>query len=465
MRATLVQIEQSSSRAHLRAAHEALDGLEAESAVELELGSPLHPRTPGQFSAWLQLVLTWGQNFHTRHLRLTDEALTRIRTGADLSDIEVVAVTLATVVRNPDGSDVTAEIAPLVRDVLEQRDVLTTHSGDGDEKSASLLLASQTFTNATSPELHAPWESRLAIEETARTLYHDVWAPTSAPRTLRTPLVEFGEEAVPEKSPNHITRTRVPDRHPSPPKDGLFVNLGRRAPQPRGFALDWATAVRAQAKPLHDEIGEILFELIQNTQWHATSWPGGRTGANCRAIHFREFGFTREQLREAETFDPHFVAYARAVANFAREHVARPIERARFGAVTIVDSGAGLARSVALSLGEEHLLTSQTEVNYLIKALSKSLKVRRADMGNIGLTRVQQSLTNLRGFMSIRTGTVEILRDFASRPFEPVAKFAGPPPAALFLDWVPENHDDFEVGPRIGTAVTVVYPVDFEGRG
>jgi len=229
------------------------------------------------------------------------------------------------------------------------------------------------------------------------------------------------------------------------------------------MAYELATAVRQQPKPLHDVVGEILFELIQNTEWHATKWPGGRTGANCRVIHFREFSFTRDQLREAEKFDPHFVAYVRTVANFALERQ-KHITHVRFGAATIVDSGAGLARSVALSLDEEHLLDNRTEVGYLIRALNKSLKVRRADMGNIGLTRVQQSLTNLRGFMSIRTGTVEILRDFATRPFEQLPEIAGPIPRALFLDWVPDNNEDFYVGPRLGTAVTVVYPVDLEGR-
>lgn len=459
---TQIQLEQTSSRSQLRELHETLAALDADAVVALNIGSELHPRTPGQFSAWLQLVLTWGQNFHNRQLHLTAATISRTGEAAALSDIEVLAVTLASSVHGPDGGDITDDLQQRVRDVLVERNVLTEHAGDGDGTSWSLLLASHTFSNKTSVELHAPWEGKLAIEETARTLYHDVWPSPTPPHALRPVMVEFGEEAVPPSQPTHVTRELVPEGHPKP-RDGVFVNLGRRAPQPRGMAYELATAVRQQPKPLHDEVGEILFELVQNTEWHATRWPGGRTGANCRVVHFREFSFTREQLREAEEFDPHFVAYVRTVANFALERQ-KHIARVRFGAATIVDSGAGLARSVALSLDEEHLLSNHTEVGYLIKALNKSLKVRRADMGNIGLTRVQQSLTNLRGFMSIRTGTVEILRDFATRPFEQLPEIAGPIPPALFLDWVPEDNDDFYVGPRLGTAVTVVYPVDLEGR-
>ncbi|WP_295777172.1 hypothetical protein [uncultured Microbacterium sp.] len=451
---THIQLTHATTRSQLRDAHETLAALDADATVALHLGSGLRPRTPSQFSAWTQLVLTWGQDFASTELHLTGDTVTRACDASALSDIEVLAITLAASIYGPGSEDVADELRVAVRAVLEQRDLLTEHTGDGDDPSWSLLLASHTFSNRTSPELHASWDGKLAIEETARTLYHDVWPSSTPPYALRPALAEFGEMALPAGSPTRVIRGS---------EDSPYLTLGRRAPQPRGLAYDLATAVRQQPKPLHDEMGEILFELVQNTQWHATKYPGGRTGANCRLIHFHEFSFTREQLREAEGFDPHFVAYVRTVANFALKRQ-KHIDHVRFGAMTIVDSGAGLARSVALSLEEEHLLDPTTEIGYLIKALNKSLKVRRADMGNIGLTRVQQSLTNLRGYMSIRTGTVEIRRDFASNPFEQISEVAGAIPPALFLDWVPKKPEDFYVGPRLGTAVTVAYPVDLEGR-
>lgn len=454
-----IRLEPSTTRSELRDAHELIAAGDG-AAVTLVLGDNLHALTPGQFSAWMQLVLTWGQDVNGRRLEITEVTLERVRSRAPLSDIEVLAILLAETVVAAD-EDVTRDVHSPIRDVLAQRNVLTPHHGDGGRETLSLLLAAHTFSNRTSPDLHAPWEGELAVEETARTLYHDIWPLHSAPNALRAPLLEFGEVAIPTREPTHITRWAATERAANGEVQP-FVSLGARAPRVRGVALSLATEVRQQPKPLHDEVGEMLFELVQNTEWHAAKWAGGRTGANCRAVTFREHSYNRDQLRAAEDFDPNFVAYVRAAADYAQERVGQRVERAIFGSVTVIDSGVGLARSVALSLDEEHLLSSETEIRYLIAALSKNLKRRRVDLGNIGLARVQQSLTNLNGFMSLRTGTVELLRNFVANPFEPLPERAQKAPPPLILDWIPPRETDFVVGPRLGTAVTVVYPVDFE---
>jgi len=224
-----------------------------------------------------------------------------------------------------------------------------------------------------------------------------------------------------------------------------------------------ATEVRVQLKPIHDEIGEVLFELVQNTEWHASRWIGGKTGASCRVLSFREYWYTRDQIRAAEEIDRSFARYALDVVAAAEQRCGREVQRIALGSTTVVDSGVGLAKSLALTLDEGHLYNSETEINYLRKALGKNFKVsRRFSMGAIGLIRVQQSLTNLRGFMSVRTGTVELLRNFIDRPFEPLPERPKPASPALLFDWIQPDAEDFIVGPRVGTAITVVYPVDFE---
>lgn len=453
------RLEPSATRSELREAHELIDSVHG-APVTLVLGTRLHPTTPGQYSAWMQLVLTWGQDTEDRVLKLDPHTVSRIGKREPLSDIEVIAVLLAQQVR-ASNQDVTAQVQQLVREVLVERNVLTAHTGDGEDETLSLLLAAHTFTNRTSPELHAPWEGELAIEETARTLYHDIWPLSISRPELRPPLLEFGEVALPLGTPTHITRTTAAGGRTAGTEDSS-MSLGARAPRVRGLALELATEVRQRPLPVHDEIGEILFELVQNTEWHAAKWAGGRTGANCRVVAFREYAYETGHLASAEEFDRGFVAYTRALAQSAQSRSERQITRVVLGSITIIDSGVGLARSVALSLDEEHLLSPETEIRYLIAALSKNLKRRRVDLGNIGLARVQQSLTNLGGFMSIRTGTVEILRDFVTRPFEPLLERPRKPPAPLFVDWVPTESEDFIVGPRIGTSVTIVYPVNFE---
>ncbi|WP_262002011.1 hypothetical protein [Microbacterium sp. Mcb102] len=449
-----IRLDAATTRHDLLATHRLLAAVDG-GPVALTLGDDLHPTSPGQFSAWLQLVFTWGQDTLNRVLVLPSMTVARVRHRHPLSDVELVAVLLADTIIS-DNIVVTAELQPLAKAALTERRVLTSHSGDGDGATQSLLLAAHTFTNRSSPELHAPADGRLGIEETARTLYHDLW-PSPAP--VRKPLLEFGEQARRVGDDVYVTRTLPTSDVPGTP----FRNLGSRAPQVRGLALELASKVRVRQKPLHDEVGEILFELVQNTEWHASQRAGGRTGANYRSLTFREYTYTPQTLNRAGEFDRNFAAYLRDVARDAQTESGRSITRMTFGSITVVDSGVGLARSVARSLGEEHLLNEGTEVKYLTRALAKHLKRRRVDLGNIGLARVQQSLTTLRGYMSVRTGSVEILRNFVDRPFDPVmpdvVNHAQPP---LMLDWIPLDPDDFVVGPRLGTAVTITYPVDFE---
>ncbi|MGN7948547.1 hypothetical protein ACTJKH_07365 [Microbacterium sp. 22215] len=437
----------STSRSTLREWHEQM-GVDGGADTTLTLEDILHPLTPGQYSMWMQLVLTWGQNMTGRVLELTAATLERLRSGSALSDVEIFALYLAERV-TVDGDDVTDEAKKRAREQLSARKAFSAHDGDGAETS-SILLVAQSLSNRTSPDLHSDWNGEPGVEETARTLYHDLWPTESAP--VRDPLSELSEEATPA---GNVTRTKHPVTGQAP-----FHNLSQRVPQLRGIALALATKVRQQRKPVQDEVGEILFELVQNTQWHAAHLAGGRTGANCRSFTFREYSYAPDEITAATASDPSFVGYVRDVARLAQRETGREVTRVVLGAATIIDSGVGLARSLADSLNEGHLLSEKTEISYLTAALAKNLKRRRVDLGDIGLARVQQSLTNLNGFMSIRTGTVEMLRNFVDRPFEPVDAGSTTTPS-LIVEWIPEA-GDFVVGPRLGTAVTIVYPVDFE---
>ena len=447
-----IEVTASMTRSEVRHAHHVLADASG-APVTLHLRGPFHSSAPSQYAAWMQLILTWGQDTTSRRLTLDDLTFTRFRAADDLSDIELLAVFLAEVVVH-DETDITAGVAPSARAALESRVRFTHHHGDGGDGSTSLLLAAHTFKNRTSPDLHALWEGKPAIEETARTLYHDLWPLPRAGDVLRRPFTEVGEKALPAENPTHLRRTAPAGMSP-------IVTVGERAPRARGYAAALATKHRVQDKPIHDEVGEILFELVQNTEWHAKR-AGGRTGANCRAITFREYTIHGDALDDIREFDPAFAAYARHAIERGADGDQSGVNEVTLGSATIVDSGVGLARSAALSVAEEHLLGPSTEVAYLIRALTKNLKRgRRLSLGNIGLARVQQSLTNLGGFMSIRTGTVELRRDFIGKPFEPTSNSLQKPPPALILDWMPDDESDFVIGPRLGTAVTVVYPVEY----
>lgn len=449
---TRVLLGPATTRSELRDAHTRLAEGDGESAT-LVLDDGLHSTTPGQFSAWMQMVFTWGQDVIGRNLELTAATVERFQTRTSLSDVEVFAAILAESITSG-GTDVTSDVQEAAREVLVQRDALTKHDGDGEGAMSSLLLAAHTFSNQTSPDLHARWEGKLGIEESARTLYHDIW-PSGMP--VRKPLLEFGEVTVRAGEHAYVTRRAG--------ADGQFATLAARAPQIRGLALELATTVRQQPKPVREEVGELLFELVQNTEWHAVEQSGGRTGANCRALSFREYTFDADDLDAARLYDPPFATYARSILDKVREERGHPeVHQVTLGTMTIVDSGVGLARSVAAALGEEDRLTRNTEISYLIRALSKHLRRRRFELGNIGLARVQLLLTNLSGYMTVHTGSVDILRNFVSKPFDTIdpSKPHAPAPA-LMMEWIPEDPDEFIAGPRLGTAITVAYPVEFGG--
>ncbi len=275
--------------------------------------------------------------------------------------------------------------------------------------------------------------------------------------------MEQDEQLVPEQAPTHITRTEWPVGHPLAESATPFVPLASRTLSPTGRALELATQTRVQERRISDEVGEVLFELIQNTEWHGLP-PQSGNGRGCRVVSFDVAKTSRSTLPSLPETDSYFARYAEALLD---EFAADPSvdSSVLLGVATIVDSGLGLARSAASALKQDHLFTTSNEVTYLIKALDKSVRVSRRAMGNIGLPRVQQLLSNLRGFMSIRTGQTEIHRDFLRNPFEDLARHEGRTRPSQFVDWLPETYEDFAVGPRVGTDVTIMFPVAYEKDG
>ncbi|MBA4247285.1 MAG: hypothetical protein C0444_03200 [Microbacterium sp.] len=129
--------------------------------------------------------------------------------------------------------------------------------------------------------------------------------------------------------------------------------------------------------------------------------------------------------------------------------------------VSVIDHGIGLAASAAKALNENSPGSEDEEIGYLMKALNRQFKVSSRPLGNIGLPLVQQLLTNLDGFMSIRTGRTEISRDFIKTRLElkDIAESGSRP--MRFVEWVPPSLNEFSVGDRAGAAVTFMMPVEY----
>jgi hypothetical protein len=445
--------------------HQAIESHDPTTPLVLALPGSLPDGGPSEYGLRMQAILTWGQRATRPVLRLTDyEHGDDGTVFEDATDFHLVAGSLAHGILDQSGEDVTSDLSPLLRIALASKRELPALSPAQLERGRhSIVLASHIPRQSRSLDLHVKRDNTWGIEEDARTLYHDVWREHGVAESLRDPWMEQDEQLVPERAPTHVTRTEWPAGHPLAEAGIPFTPLAKRTLSPAGRALNLATQTRVQERHISDEVGEVLFELIQNTEWHGLP-PQSGNGRGCRIVSFDVVKIERAGLSSLPETDSYFARYVEALLNELSNDLGTDAS-VLLGVATVVDSGLGLARSAAGALKQDHLFSEKNEVDYLIKALDKSVRVSRRAMGNIGLPRVQQLLSNLRGFMSIRTGRTEIHRDFVRNRFEDLSPPVGRARTSQFIDWIPDTYEDFVVGPRVGTDVTIMFPVAYEKDG
>lgn len=461
-----ITIDQHTTSSQLRTFHREI--AENSTVAEVALGYPDQYRSLGavRYGALLQAVITWASQVEDARLILPESWLEQVGSGLIASDLHLTALVLANHVNGAARGSYGASVADCITRSLAHKGAITSADFDADEGAKSIVLASHSLNYRWSPDLHLLNKSVPEIEESARSLFHDIWRTSDDARTLRSPILQLDEVALPatDPEPTHVARTAWPKRHPNQGSSIPFSPLVARTVRPRGLAeLVYARRLNRPEATLSG-IGSVLFELIQNTQWHASGPGKTRSVEGCRVFRFGEERLTRGSLAGEEATHRGFAEYVAAVLEVPRENALGAASAVTLATINIVDHGIGLAASAAASRGESDLLSPSTEVNYLRMALAKGISVNQRSMSNIGLPRVQQLLSNLDGFMLIRTGSNEIYRDFKTNPFGVTKGSHGPVKNSQFIEWVPLGDDEFDVGPRVGTAVTIVIPVDYEVR-
>lgn len=163
------------------------------------------------------------------------------------------------------------------------------------------------------------------------------------------------------------------------------------------------------------ELGKALFELVQNTHEHAlTNALGARFTHSVRGVHVRALTQPRGRL----------VASARGQNDLAEYFAAFPTggplaadDQLRFIAVTVFDSGPGLAARTLWDVGLRGSATPDQERRALLGTLRKHDTQDRDGLRGLGLTRVQRYLTAVGGYGMIRSGRFRLTRDFNAHPF------------------------------------------------
>ncbi|WP_162238316.1 hypothetical protein, partial [Microbacterium sp. Leaf351] len=362
----------------------------ADDVAELEIVGSASTKNPLHDGRAIQFVLTWGAVPAASKLVLSEGAPDGWAAYLEASQLVTIAAVLADVIVDAGGADLTAEITEHAYELLERYNRLGDVDFAEGAASAYILLPSHVPSLSHSPDLHAFENGEWRVDEEARTLYHALWPEPDKPSSVRDALFHLGERRILTEKGSSFVRRFAGEGQPE------FRTLAERTVRPRGRARVAAMDYRVREKTPEDELGEVLFELVQNTQWHGRD-ATSRSGRSLRVLRFAVERYTAEDLPAVRAEDAALADYLASALQLADADRSGSSPVLVLGVVSIIDDGLGLARSVAGNLGKLDELDEQTEVVLLKTALNKTVRTSFRGTGNLGLPRVQLLMTNLRG--------------------------------------------------------------------
>jgi hypothetical protein len=442
-----IQVNKSMSVENLRDTLRALSA-EPDDECELTLPNSFANSSPFEYADYIQLVLTWGARPGPRILRVHGKGA-EASLAALKSDHLQIAVSLAE--RIVDGSrlDITNAAFDQARQVLRRKRAIQPRAaGVSAGLKQSIIEISRFPEFSRSPDLTVRENSDSArVDMDARSLYGWIW-PTSSFDTLLGKS-HLGEVVVRDPSgATHIERRRWPDGHPYLEGAGEKISyrtLAERLVSIHPSARNRIRESRVRPNRPEDDLGSVLFELVQNAYSHGSVDTSGQPLASqVRIVATSTRRFDAGDCERAKLTNPDLGSWMWSQLGVQGG------ESAEMAVIDIVDNGIGLAKRAAALLGERGELDDGQELGYLMDALSKTTRQSSRPMSAEGLGRVQFLMTNLGGLVSIRSGRINLIRDFLKRPYNPLSK-------DLFNDWMSGNTKDPGAARR-GTVVTIVVP-------
>jgi hypothetical protein len=210
-----------------------------------------------------------------------------------------------------------------------------------------------------------------------------------------------------------------------------------------------------------------IFELFQNTHQWGKSVPSSerRSGEvevaySCRAVQARYQSFTTNSLTAANRTNQHFRQFVEDRLNSSPDgSTLRLIE------VSIIDNGIGAGRRQALKSHPDGF-TPEEELRALRAAMGYRRSTSTDILKGIGFHRAFMHLSELQGFLVVRSGSWFVVRDFNRIPYPTEREL-------IDIRQVEEGRwTDFEDGlgvtdvpfavksaPAVGTRVTLVVPI------
>lgn len=208
-----------------------------------------------------------------------------------------------------------------------------------------------------------------------------------------------------------------------------------------------------------EPVAQIIHELFDNTHRYARHEADGLTAVqpSVRLIRAEAIGQTLDQLCQRAEDQPHLRTYLSHKSHQSVLHK-NSIDGGmrRFLELSVLDTGPGIAARRLLELGTSSDGSEQTELSALTDCLRKHVTTSTNAARGLGLDHVQSTLTTLRGYLRIRTGRVELTRDFISSPYAPSED--------QYMSWNMTNAEERFRKPITGSLVTMLIPTNYHGE-
>ncbi len=180
----------------------------------------------------------------------------------------------------------------------------------------------------------------------------------------------------------------------------------------------WVGPSKRAALPIGHEgvLGGLIYELIRNTDEHATTdVHGNEYRRSVRGLLLKVRRIEKEDVSAFSSGHPQFTVFLlrSLVGEEKRKKPLRLLE------LSIFDSGPGLARRWLTQEGQRPL-NDLTEISYdqeekaVRTCFEKYMSTKTSQSAGVGLTLVTDLLQQTNGFLRIRTGRVCLFQDFSS---------------------------------------------------
>ncbi|MDI9312549.1 MAG: hypothetical protein QM535_20225 [Limnohabitans sp.] len=214
----------------------------------------------------------------------------------------------------------------------------------------------------------------------------------------------------------------------------------------------YRTRFEAVSGKIIDDFEKLLWELLGNTDQHAIRdyLDKKMLSPNTRAVYFRILRSNQKNYIEYNSDDIPLSEYFKQVTEPEGDHF--------FFEVSVFDSGPGLARRF-LGEGWQKSITTIDEINTIKKCFAKGSSSVNNWMGTnkgYGLNDVMKILTEINGFLRIRSNFSCTYRNLVSNPYTETTNFE----EIELFDWNKDSSSEFSKMPFVeGTLLTMAFPL------